>query len=155
MTDLSRRALAAAPLAGLALAAGAESQASIPVSYDWAVSRHLAAVQARDIEALSRTLTSRDELILILPNGVMTRTKADYLAFHRDWFAAPTWRIEFEELWTQTTLGVGQTLFRTRYYDQHADGSPYETSAYLTLTFRHEGTDWRLWHDQNTRIAAA
>ncbi|MBI1188792.1 MAG: DUF4440 domain-containing protein [Alphaproteobacteria bacterium] len=154
MTDLSRRALAALPLAGLAVAAAADADAAIPGSYDWAVRRHLDAVQARDLDALARTLTNRDELILILPNGVMTRTKAEYIAFHREWFAASTWRIEFEELWAQTTLGIGQSLFRTRYVDQHTDGSPYESSAYLTLTFRREGTDWKLWHDQNTRIAA-
>jgi len=156
MTDVSRRALAALPLAGLAAGAlCSEAGADIPGSFDWAVRNHLRAVQARDFDALERTLTSRDELILILPSGVMTRTKGEYLTFHREWFAATTWRIEFEELWAQTTLGIGQVMFRTQYTDQLDDGTPYESSAYLTLTFRREGTNWKLWHDQNTRIAAS
>lgn len=155
MTDVSRRAMALAlPAAGLALAAAADEAhaQNIPGSFDWAVRNHLRAVQARDLEALERTLTGGGELILILANGALTRTKREYVDFHRDWFQHTQWRIEFNEVWAHTTLGLGQALFRTHYTDVLDDGSPYESRALLTLTFKREGTNWRLIHDQNTRV---
>ncbi|MGE0828424.1 MAG: DUF4440 domain-containing protein [Hyphomonadaceae bacterium] len=158
MKPLSRRALAqhallAAPLAAAGLCAGAaEADAQIPASFEWAVEAHLRAIRARDLEALMQTLTRDEELLLILPSGQLTRTKTEYLAFHREWFSSPSWTMDFEELWRQTTLGLGQALFRTRYADTRDDGSPYVSSSYLMLTFKREGASWRLWTDQNTRI---
>lgn len=158
MPEFTRRALAAslpaAVVPAASMAMSTEAAAAIPQSFEWALSTHLNAVQARDLDALERTLTSESELILILPTGQFTRTKSEYLDFHRTWFQATTWRIRFEQLWAQSSIGIGQALYRTHYTDTLEAGANYESRAYLTLTFRREGFDWRLWHDQNTRIPA-
>jgi ketosteroid isomerase-like protein len=157
MDKVTRRALAcAAPVAALTVAAAADASAqNLPPSFDWAWRAHINAIKARDLAALERTLTSGDDLILILPNGELKRTRAEYLDFHRQWFAMTTWSMEFHELWRQVTLTIGQILFRTRYTDVNDDGSPYETRNHLLLTFQRQGVQWKLLTDQNTRLSSS
>lgn len=121
--------------------------------FEPALQRHLAAIQHRDLTALESTLTSGDDLVLILPNGTMTRTKAEFLAFHREWFAEPGWRMRFDPLMRRITRPFAQVLFRTRYEGPSAEGAPIVSRSYLTMTFRLERGSWRLVHDQNTRLS--
>jgi hypothetical protein len=57
---------------------------------------HIRAVQARDLAALESTITSRDQLTLILPNGTQTATRQAYIDFHKEFFATKTWTLQFE-----------------------------------------------------------
>jgi ketosteroid isomerase-like protein len=43
---------------------------------------------------------------------------------------------------------------RTRYEDT-VDGKPYWSENWLTLVFKLEKGEWRLIHDQNTRIRSS
>ena len=56
---------------------------------------HVRAVQARDLPALESTITSGEQLTLILPNGVQTATRQAYIDFHKEFFATKTWTIQF------------------------------------------------------------
>ena len=54
---------------------------------------HVKAVQSRDLPALERTITSGEQLTLILPNGTQTSTRQAYVDFHKDFFSTRTWTI--------------------------------------------------------------
>jgi hypothetical protein len=53
-----------------------------------AVETHLRAVQTRNLDALLPTITSGSDLRMIAPDGFQSTTRAEYIAFHRRWFAA-------------------------------------------------------------------
>lgn len=135
----------------LALVACAHAQGARP-GFEDALRQHTQAVTGRDLAALEPTLTTGDALILIFPNGAMTRTKQDYLSFHREWFASTSWTMEFETVWTRQAGDTAQALLRTRYRDVGADGAPIDNRNYLLMTFEFQDGAWRLVTDQNTRI---
>ncbi len=141
-----------AALALLFVAACAHASAATSPNFDDALRVHIEAVRNRDLAALGPTLTRGDELILIFPNGSMTRTKAEYLSFHREWFAEMTWRMEFTPEWTRVSGNTAQALLRTRYQDTAADGSAIDNRGLLLMTFELQDGAWRLVTDQNTRI---
>lgn len=145
------RALGAFAL--LFVVACATTSATSP-NFDDALRTHLNAVTSRNIEALEPTLTRGDELILIFPNGSVTPTKAEYLSFHREWFAETTWTMEFTPEWTRVSGATAQALLRTRYRDRAADGSAIDNRGLLLMTFELQDGAWRLVTDQNTRIPA-
>src|SRR5687767_12697702 len=53
-----------------------------------AVKAHLAAVSARDMEALLPTLTGGDSLLMMGSTGSRTETRQEYIDFQRQWFAS-------------------------------------------------------------------
>src|SRR5688572_7436196 len=59
---------------------------SPPPPFRAAVEAHLAAVAARDMEALLPTLTSGESLTMIAPNGQTFDTRQQYIDFHKQWF---------------------------------------------------------------------
>ncbi|WP_162806672.1 YybH family protein [Sphingosinicella terrae] len=124
------------------------------LSFEDVVENHVAAVTARDLDALVATVTHGDRLLLIFPDGRRTDSRSDYLAFHRDWFADPGWTMEFERIALDAGAGYGHALYLTT-FDQDGSGPQAPRSSWLSLGFRLERGQWRLVHDQNTRIAAA
>lgn len=122
-------------------------------SLDETFAVHVAAVQARDMARLERTITGGEALTLILPNGTRTDTRAAFLAFHREFFASPTWSIRFQVL--SKVEGPDYGVITTRsFYSDTDNGQPVNTSSWVTFTFRRENGEWRLIHDQNTRVPA-
>src|SRR5688572_27986349 len=108
----------------LASAALAEEGSSI----DAAFAEHIKAVQARDLPALERTLTSGDQLTLILPNGTQTSTRQAYVDFHKQFFATKTWTIEFEPV--SRTVGADFAVLTTKsLYQDTVDGKPYRSRS--------------------------
>lgn len=122
-----------------------------PSSFEAAVERNLAAVSKRDYDALAHTITSGDRLLLIFPDGRITFTRAEYLSFHREWFADTSWTMKFERIAADVSGSYGHALYRTT-YDGDGSGPGQPRSSYLTLGFRLEEGQWRLLHDQNTRV---
>lgn len=146
-------ARAVTAIALLVVAACATTGATSP-NFDDALRTHLNAVTSRNLEALEPTLARTDELILIFPNGSMTRTKAEYLSFHREWFASTSWSMEFTPEWTRVSGNTAQALLRTRYRDTADDGSAIDNRGLLLMTFELQDGAWRLVTDQNTRVPA-
>ena len=120
---------------------------------DRAFAEHVAAVQARDLKRLEATLTSGEQLELILPNGTRTATKAAYLDFHRGFFGEKGWTLTFETLSEITSRDLGVITTRSIYRDTQ-DGKPIVSHSVVTFTFRREDGRWKLIHDQNTRLPA-
>lgn len=115
------------------------------------IQTHLDAIQNRDLDALLETVTTAERLTLIFPDGTLTETRAEYVAFHEEWFADPAWTMTFEPVRTVESPGLATVLVRTTYED---DGPSSRRHAFLALTFADAGDGWRLVLDQNTRIAS-
>jgi uncharacterized protein (TIGR02246 family) len=118
---------------------------------DAAFAEHVRAVQARDLSALERTITSGEQLTLILPNGEQTATRQAYLDFHKEFFASKTWTIRFDPI--SRIVGPDFAVLTTKsLYQDMEDGKAIRSRSWVTFTFRKEAGQWRLVHDQNTRL---
>jgi uncharacterized protein (TIGR02246 family) len=131
------------------LASAASSAAE--QSLDALFAEHVKAVQSRDLPALERTITSGEQLTLILPNGTQTSTRQAYVDFHKEFFSTQTWTIQFEPV--SRIVGTDFAVLTTKsLYQDVVDGKPYSSRSWVTFTFRKEQGQWRLIHDQNTRL---
>lgn len=128
--------------------------AAAQASFIATLERHVAAIPRRDYAEIEATITKGDRLELILPNGKRMTTRAEFLAFHREFFADKGWSMRFERQSLIEGKDIAVATYRT-YFSSSDDGKPVNTSSWLTLTFRKEGGEWRLVHDQNTRIPAS
>lgn len=143
---------AAATCLLLALTACAPQNETLktPPPFEPALSAHLAAIEARDLEAFKATITSGDDLEVIFPNGEVLASTSEVIAFHEEWFADPDWRWDGEVVKTEAGADMAYALVRYDYRDT-PDGAP--RTSWLALIFGLEDDEWRLIHDQNTRIA--
>ncbi len=113
---------------------------------------HVKAIQARDLAALEKTITSGDALDLILPNGKRMTTRKEYVDLHREWFSTTNWTWTLEPLAVTTANNMAIVTARTRNEERDGDATAWSEN-WLSLAFRKEDGQWRLVHDQNTRIA--
>lgn len=120
-------------------------------SIDAVFAQHLEAVRSRDLVALERTITAENQLTLILPNGVQTATRQAYIDFHKQFFAEKTWTTQFEIV--SRAVGADFAVLTTKsLYQDIVDDKPYRSRSWVTFTFHKELGQWRLIHDQNTRL---
>lgn len=119
------------------------------------VTAHLAAVEARDLDALLATVTAHDKLTLVFPDGSKFDTRKQYVAFHTQWFADRRWTFRGEVIDVIESAKLGHVLARYRYEAPDKDGKMAARENWLALTFANEEGRWRLVFDQNTHIEAA
>jgi len=146
-----------ASAAGLAAADASahEASATVPSSLRSALDRHLAAINARDLDALLDTVTHGDKLTVILPDGKVLETREQYRQLHVDWFKDADWRMVFEVQDVREFGAAG--IARVKYDSQAKEASGRYASrrvALLSLVFARERGEWRLVYDQNTVIPA-
>lgn len=148
--------LAATACAPLVVGQDAPASSAPEEPLQQTLDRHLAAINARDIEQLLATVTSGPKLTTILPNGNVLETRDQYRQLHVDWFAANDWRMVFD---VQDVTEFGDLgIARVKYDSQKLDAAgEYRSNrvALLTLVFAKEAGEWRLVYDQNTVIPAA
>ena len=113
--------------------------------------RHVAAIQSRDYQGIVDTITTGETLVLIFPDGERYDTREQFLTFHREWFADRDWVMVLEPVKVWEGRDYGYALYRTS-YDPDGAGTAPGRPAYLSLGFQLEDGQWRLVHDQNTRI---
>ncbi|HEX5056942.1 MAG TPA: DUF4440 domain-containing protein [Gammaproteobacteria bacterium] len=117
-----------------------------------AVEAHLAAIAARDMDALLPTLTLGEDLTMLMPDGQRFDTRQEYIDFHRQWFGMQTDGkfevVEYSRFIESPKLS--QAFLRYRYSFKDAGGEPQVMENWLTLTFALEDGAWRLVFDQNT-----
>lgn len=138
-------------LSALLLAAcDAGDAASARPDFRAALDAHLAAIGARDIDAYKTTITSDDDLHIIFPGGEVIETTDGVVSFHEGWFQDTEWRWDGEVLKIMEGEDMAAAYMKYDYRDT-PEGDP--RSAWLLLLFQLEEGEWRLIHDQNTRIA--
>lgn len=115
-----------------------------------ALDAHLAAIEARDLDAFAPTITSGDDLYVIFPNGAAIETTEGVVAFHDEWFQDENWRMDPGVVKIMEGEDMSAALLKYDYRDT-PNGEP--RSSWLILIFKLEDGEWRLVHDQNTRIA--
>lgn len=120
-----------------------------------AVETHLAAIPARDLDALLATVTTGNELTLIFPDGEKLDTRQQFVDFHKQWFDDDSWKFQSEIVDLIEAPTLGRALVRYRYDATNEDGSPRSNTSWLALTFALEQGQWRPVFDQNTRITAS
>jgi len=114
-----------------------------------ALDNHLKMVTSRDLEGFKATLTKGDDLKVIFPNGSELPSTKDVVEFHTEWFKDKDWIMDPEVV--KVIEGSDMATALTKYtYRDNADGPP--RYSWLVLVFALEGGEWRLVHDQNTRI---
>jgi ketosteroid isomerase-like protein len=123
-----------------------------PPPFRAAVEAHLAAIAARDMDALLPTLTQGENLTMLMPSGQKFDTKQQYIDFHRQWFAVQNDGkfevVEYSRFIESPALS--QVFLKYRYSYKDAAGEPQTMVNWLTLTFALEEGAWRLVFDQNT-----
>jgi ketosteroid isomerase-like protein len=118
-----------------------------------AVEMHLRAVGTRNLDALLPTLTGGGDLRMILPSGFQYTTRAQYIDFHRRWFASNDHgRFDPEIVHLVESPRLGHALIKLRYRATAPTGAVQDTSSWLALTFALEDGRWRLVFDQSTLI---
>ncbi|WP_375200925.1 YybH family protein [Hyphococcus sp.] len=130
------------------LAACSENEAPRP-DFRAALDAHLAAIEGKDFEAYKPTVTGGDDLHLIFPDGSVIETTEAVFDFHREWFADPNWVMEPEIVKVMEGEDMAAALLKYDYRDT-PEGDP--RGSWLVLVFKLEAGEWRLVHDQNTRI---
>lgn len=107
--------------------------------------RHLLAIEERNLEALAATVA--DPLILVMADGTLKRSKAEFVDAHRGWFAMQNWTLTAKpvEIYEGGPLGVA-----VLHLDYREDAKRSE--SLLTLVFERRGNEWLMVQDQNTPI---
>jgi len=114
-----------------------------------ALEAHLATIADRDIDAYADTITKAGDLYVIFPDGSATTTTEGVIDFHEDWFADEKWSWEIETVKIIEGADMAMAVLKHHYRD-NADVEP--RSSWLVMVFQIEDGEWRLVHDQNTRI---
>ena len=135
-------------IAMMACAACAKAEKPRP-DFRPALDAHLAALTAKDLDAYKSTITSGDDLMIIFPEGEVIEPTNSVLKFHEEWFQDSDWRMDLEVQKIMEGADMAAALLKYDFRDT-ADGEP--RSAWLMLLFKLENGEWRLIHDQNTRI---
>lgn len=141
--------IAALFITATALAAPPAKDDDLPAILD----AHVKAIQARDLAALEKTITSGDDLELILPNGKRLTTRKQYVDFHREWFKETNWTWTLEPQ-TMTVVDDAAIITARTRYEERDGAKTTQSENWLSLVFLKEKDGWRLVHDQNTRIAS-
>ena len=139
-------------LSAALLIAGCQTMPAIAgPDFNVALDRHLAAIQSRDLSEMEATITLEPDMVLIFPDGSRLETRQQFLDFHKQWFADQTWVMTPEILRKWEGTDYSYALLRYS-FDPDGDGPLAPSQSYLSLGFRLEEGEWRLVHDQNTRI---
>jgi uncharacterized protein (TIGR02246 family) len=117
------------------------------LSFEETLQRHLRAIQERDLEALADTLAP-DELVLIMADGKLARTRREFLDAHRGWFAMKSWTLDVQPLTRFESADLAVAVLRLDYREPPATRS----ESFLTLVFQRRDGKWLMVQDQNTPI---
>jgi uncharacterized protein (TIGR02246 family) len=116
-----------------------------------ALGRHLLAIEDRDLEALADTVAP-DGVLLVMADGKLVRSTAEFLEAHRGWFAMKHWRLEVKPVQIYESGDLGVALLHLEYRDAPPGKPPVRQESMLTLVFQNRGGRWVMFQDQNTPL---
>lgn len=120
-------------------------------SFREALGRHLLAIEDRDLDALADTVAD-DEILLVMSDGKLARSKKEFLEAHRGWFAMKNWRLEVKPVHIFDTPQLGVALFQLEYRETPPGKPPTRQESMLTLVFQQRNGKWVMVLDQNTPV---
>ena len=118
-------------------------------SFREALGRHLLAIEDRDLDALADTVAD-DEILLVMSDGKLVRSKKEFLEAHRGWFAMKNWRLEVKPVQIIDTPALGVALLQLEYRETPPGKPPTRQESMLTLVFQQRNGKWVMVLDQNT-----
>ena len=122
----------------------------LTLTFKETLSKHLSAIDNRDIDGFLATIVKDERLVVIMPNGTLIKGYENVKNFHEDWFSDPDWSLDTV---SEVVCSDSATaLLKVKYNDLDPDGNPYSMEYYLSLTFVLEGGQWLLALDQNTLL---
>jgi uncharacterized protein (TIGR02246 family) len=120
-------------------------------SFREALGRHLLAIDERDLDALADTVAD-DEILLVMSDGRLARSKKEFLEAHRGWFAMKNWRLEVKPVQIIDTPALGVALLQLEYRETPPGKPPTRQESMLTLVFQQRNGKWVMVLDQNTPV---
>ena len=120
-------------------------------SFREALGRHLLAIEERDLDALADTVAD-EEILLVMSDGKLVRSKKEFLEAHRGWFAMKNWRLEVKPVQIIDTPALGVALFQLEYRETPPGKPPTRQESMLTLVFQQRNGKWVMVLDQNTPV---
>jgi uncharacterized protein (TIGR02246 family) len=120
-------------------------------SFREALGAHLLAIEERDLDALADTVAD-DEILLVMSDGRLARSKKEFLEAHRGWFAMKNWRLEVKPVQIIDTPALGVALFQLEYRETPPGKPPTRQESVLTLVFQQRNGKWVMVLDQNTPV---
>lgn len=110
---------------------------------------HLSALTSRNLDAFLSTVC-KDNITLIMPNGMILKTYEQFKQFHKDWFMDMDWKMTYTVMNINITSEMASALLSVKYSDLDQDGNVYKMTYYLNLIFECFDGRWLLIVDQNT-----
>jgi uncharacterized protein (TIGR02246 family) len=120
-------------------------------SFRETLGRHLLAIEERDLDALADTVDD-DEILLVMSDGKLVRSKKEFLEAHRGWFAMKNWRLEVKPVQIIDGPALGVALFHLEYRETPPGKPPTRQESMLTLVFQLRNGKWVMVLDQNTPV---
>ena len=120
-------------------------------SFRETLGRHLLAIEERDLDALADTVDD-DEILLVMSDGKLVRSKKEFLEAHRGWFAMKNWRLEVKPVQIIDGPALGVALFQLEYRETPPGKPPTRQESMLTLVFQLRNGKWVMVLDQNTPV---
>jgi uncharacterized protein (TIGR02246 family) len=120
-------------------------------SFRDALGRHLLAIQERDLDALADTVDD-DEVLLVMSDGKLARSKKEFLEAHRGWFAMKNWRLDVKPVQIIDGPALGVALLQLDYRETPPGKPPTRQESMLTLVFQQRNGKWVMVLDQNTPV---
>ena len=116
-----------------------------------ALGRHLLAIEEKDLDALADTVAP-DGVLLVMSDGKLVRSTAEFLDAHRGWFEMKHWRLDVKPVQITETPQLGVALLALDYREMPPGKPATRQASMLTLVFQNRGGRWLMVQDQNTPI---
>lgn len=126
------------------------AQTEEKTEFEKTLQKHLQAINDKNFNEFKSTITEKNEINLILPNGIHFSTRSQFLNFTKAWFQENTWEMKYTILSLKETSEMGFVLLMVNYSDIDENKNPYSIVYYLNLIFEKQNGKWKLVHDQNT-----
>ncbi len=114
--------------------------------------RHLDAVSNRDLVTLESTLSPDGNMQLILPASETSNTVAEFMDYHKAWFAMPNWTFETKILNTEVGETFGMAITQVIYREPLREGKPYFNRMVVSYDLKKIGGQWYVIKDHASSI---
>ncbi len=120
-------------------------------NFQCTLDKHLSAIEHQDFKAFEETITQKDQINFILPDGTFISSTKKYKELIKGWFEQTGWHFKYKIVNQSVSENMAHVLLLIHYREDEREGKPYEIDHYLSLIFEKQNNNWRLTHDQNTK----